>query len=67
MKIESRWVLIDLDASCSIGGPAGQKVTSSAFFPPEMARYELERASKSENVEEVVACESFEMWYSPCY
>ena len=35
------WVLIDLDASCTIGSLAGQKVTSSAFYPPEMARQEL--------------------------
>ena len=35
------WVLIDLDASCEIGTPAGQKITSSAFYPPEMARQEL--------------------------
>eukprot|EP01043_Picozoa_sp_COSAG02_P099082 COSAG02_NODE_35209_length_472_cov_0.678284_1_plen_39_part_10 len=27
------WVLIDLDASCEIGTPAGQKITSSAFYP----------------------------------
>ena len=47
-------ILIDLDASCKIGEPAGQKVTSSAFFPPEMARYELEKASGSV-VEEVIA------------
>ena len=55
-------ILIDLDASCKIGEPAGQKVTSSAFFPPEMARYELEKASGSV-VEEVIASETFEMWY----
>ena len=35
------WVLIDLDASCEIGTPAGQKITSSAFYPPEMGRQEL--------------------------
>ena len=35
------WNLIDLDASCAIGEIAGQKVTSSAFFPPEMARNQL--------------------------
>ena len=35
------WNLIDLDASCAIGEMTGQKVTSSAFFPPEMARQQL--------------------------
>ena len=35
------WCLIDLDASCAIGANAGQKITSSAFFPPEMARQQL--------------------------
>eukprot|EP01046_Picozoa_sp_COSAG06_P011051 COSAG06_NODE_621_length_13727_cov_26.487893_3_plen_912_part_00 len=39
----SLWLLIDLDASCSFKSPAGQKVTSSANFPPEMARYELQK------------------------
>ena len=38
------WVLIDLDASCEIGSAAGQKITSSAYYPPEMARQELARS-----------------------
>ena len=38
---ELAWVLIDLDASCEIGSLAGQKVTSCACFPPEMARQQL--------------------------
>eukprot|EP01049_Picozoa_sp_SAG25_P017497 SAG25_NODE_4553_length_791_cov_1.414740_1_plen_175_part_01 len=41
------WVLIDLDASCKIGALAGQKVTSSAFYPPEMARQELMKHASS--------------------
>ena len=55
-----RRMLIDLDASCRIGESAGQKVTSSASFPPEMARYELEKASG--NAEVVIASVRFEMW-----
>ena len=55
------WVLIDLDASCAIGALAGQKVTSSAYFPPEMARRELSHADQ-----EVVASIGFEMWYFGC-
>eukprot|EP01049_Picozoa_sp_SAG25_P002191 SAG25_NODE_112_length_14924_cov_13.606476_7_plen_955_part_00 len=39
---EELWILIDLDASCQLGALAGQKITSSAFFPPEMARRELD-------------------------
>jgi serine/threonine protein kinase len=39
------WVLIDLDASCEIGSPAGQKITSSAYYPPEMARQELAKSA----------------------
>ena len=35
---------IDLDASCDLGMRAGQKVTSSGCFPPEMARRELNKA-----------------------
>ena len=42
-------MLIDLDASCRLGDRAGQKVTSSACFPPEMAqRSLLEMTSMSE-------------------
>ena len=37
------WVLIDLDASCLLRSDAGQKVTSSANFPPELAEYELDK------------------------
>ena len=59
------WILIDLDASCTLGALAGQKVTSSAFFPPEMARRELDkRNEKTESeVETVKATRQFEMWY----
>ena len=39
------WVLTDLDASCEIGSPAGEKITSSACYPPEMARQVLLSAS----------------------
>ena len=41
--VEFIWNVIDLDASCKIGEPAGQKVTSSACFPPEMARQQLSK------------------------
>jgi hypothetical protein len=59
------WILIDLDASCTLGALAGQKVTSSAFFPPEMARRELDKLKdKPESEPEtVVASKQFEMWY----
>ena len=33
------WILIDLDAACKRGTPAGQKMTSSSKLPPELARY----------------------------
>ena len=56
------WVLIDLDASCAIGKLAGQKVTSSAYFPPEMARRELSHADH----QDVIASIGFEMWYFGC-
>eukprot|EP01048_Picozoa_sp_COSAG05_P000320 COSAG05_NODE_8_length_40675_cov_148.837539_29_plen_1881_part_00 len=52
-----RWILIDMDASCALGDLAGQKVTSSAYFPPEMARRELKKEG------EVPATVPFEMWY----
>ena len=42
------WALIDLDAACTIGAAAGQKITSNAFFPPELARYELEKVKCSD-------------------
>ena len=59
------WILIDLDASCDLGAPAGQKVTSSAYFPPEMARRELDKLTdKPESeIELVEASVEFEMWY----
>ena len=56
------WILIDLDASCNLGELAGQKVTSTAFFPPEMARRELNNKPESD-IEIVPASKQFEMWY----
>ena len=59
------WILIDLDASCNLGTPAGQKVTSSAYFPPEMARQELDILTNKPDseIELVEASVQFEMWY----
>ena len=59
------WILIDLDASCNLGAPAGQKVTSSAYFPPEMARRELDKLTDKPDseIEVVTASIEFEMWY----
>ena len=59
------WILIDLDASCDLGAPAGQKVTSSAFFPPEMARRELDKLNEQPRSESetIVASKQFAMWY----
>ena len=45
-----RWVLIDLDACCTIGERAGQKLTSSACWPPEMARQHLKRDGNASQV-----------------
>jgi hypothetical protein len=53
------WVLIDLDATCAIGKVAGQKVTSSAYFPPEMARCKREDG----DLEAPRASVQFEMFY----
>ena len=39
------WTLIDMDASCAIGELAGLKLTSSAFFCPEMARQQLAKVA----------------------
>jgi hypothetical protein len=48
-----------------LGELAGQKVTSSAFFPPEMARRELDKLNyRPQSVVEIVlASKQFEMWY----
>ena len=54
------WVLIDLDASCEIGSLAGQKVTSSAFLSPEMARQQL--APPASKADLVTASVQLEMW-----
>ena len=63
MEVEERddWLLIDLDASCKLGAPAGQKITSCCCFAPELARRELDKASGREDVEHVVASSRFEM------
>ena len=60
------WVLIDLDASCKIGDEAGQKITSSAYFPPEMARRELASSADGTEQPPVLASVGFEMWYFGC-
>ena len=38
-------------------------MTSSAFFPPEIAQFELEKLSNDPPDPYVVACEQLEMWY----
>ena len=55
-------ILIDLDASCVIGAKSGFKVTSSAFFPPEIAKFELEKAS-GQATTEIIAREELDMWH----
>ena len=54
------WILADLDASCEFGALAGQKVTSSGFFPPEMARTVLHKTVGG--IESVLASQQFELW-----
>eukprot|EP01045_Picozoa_sp_COSAG04_P004677 COSAG04_NODE_208_length_20334_cov_13.999852_1_plen_2534_part_10 len=56
------WLLIDLDASCGIGSLAGQKVTSSAYFAPEMARQHLSSSAAGEAAAPVKASVALEMW-----
>ena len=56
------WILIDLDAACPIGSDAGQKITSSAFYPPEMAQYTL-RKQLQVAATPPLATVAFEMWY----
>ena len=63
MSASTLRILIDLDAACNIGEPAGQKMTSSSFFPPELARLELEKSYGGQVVTEVIASEKLEMWY----
>ena len=55
-------ILIDLDASCVIGARSGFKVTSSAFFPPEIAQFEFEKASGQATME-IIASEKLDMWH----
>jgi serine/threonine protein kinase len=57
------WILIDLDAACAINSNAGQKITSSAFYPPEMARYEIQKQSHNAITIPPLATEALEMWY----
>eukprot|EP01043_Picozoa_sp_COSAG02_P022472 COSAG02_NODE_1169_length_14132_cov_85.570187_6_plen_1172_part_00 len=57
------WMLVDLDASCKIGDIAGKKLTSTAMFPPEMARQYLEGTV---NMEPLVASAQVEFWYFGC-
>ena len=61
---EMAWVLIDLDASCKIGWEAGQKVTSSAYFAPEMARQylSLSDSSSEATTPQIKASVQLEMW-----
>jgi hypothetical protein len=49
------WVLIDLDASCEIGTRAGQKLTSSAFYPPEIARQKLMKQAPPTHARDLTA------------
>lgn len=59
------WILIDLDATCKVGSAAGQKVTSTANFPPELARRELAKVEVKQHsdIEMVQASVQFEMFY----
>jgi serine/threonine protein kinase len=57
-----KYVLIDLDAACKRGTLAGQKVTSSARFPPELARLKLDKMNSRAYSETVVATEQLDTW-----
>eukprot|EP01046_Picozoa_sp_COSAG06_P074467 COSAG06_NODE_22792_length_712_cov_1.249592_1_plen_236_part_11 len=57
------WILIDLDAACALGDAAGQKITSNAFFPPEMARYALEKVLDEARAVAPEATVAFEIFY----
>ena len=63
---EEQWVLIDLDTSCGLSKEAGQKVTSSGFFPLEMVRHELDKTAPDKSaadIEGVLTSKQFELWY----
>jgi len=42
VRIASSWQLIDLDVSCAVGATFGEKVPSSGYCPPEMAKVLLD-------------------------
>ena len=56
------WILIDLDASCKRGAPAGQKMTSTSKLPPELARHELDKVHERVDIEMVIATEQLDIW-----
>lgn len=47
LRVGTKWQLIDMDVSCRIGEPFGDKKPSSGYCPPEMAKA-WQKASDSE-------------------
>ena len=56
------WHLIDMDASCPIGGEYGVKCPSSAYSPPELAKALLEAKGDSKKLQGNAAGVAHDFW-----
>ena len=72
VRVGSSWQLIDLDVSCAIGAPFGDKVPSSGYCPPEMARVLRNATRRTGEVEVAMLREydcasvAFDLWSLGC-
>ena len=62
------WKLIDFDVFCKVGEPFGNKVPSSGYCPPEMAKVLLAATDQDTGevdtslLKEYVASEAYDLW-----
>ena len=64
MRIDSTWRIIDMDASCSVGEPFGEKAPSSGYSPPEMAKVLLKNDLRA--LAEYKGNVAYDLWSFGC-
>eukprot|EP00964_Phaeocystis_antarctica_P055960 scaffold32960_cov58-Phaeocystis_antarctica.AAC.2 len=65
---KDRWKIIDFDVFCTLGEPFGNKVPSSGYCPPEMAKVLLAATNKATGevdtplLKEYIASKEYDLW-----
>lgn len=67
VRVWQCWKVIDMDVSCQLGQPFGDKAPSSGYCPPEMAKLLLEcTPSDKSRLKTYKGSEAYDMWSLGC-